>query len=212
LACFGYLVEDGLGCRGWVCGLGDWTAYDQHGGSCGDGLGGGGDALLVADVGACGANSRDYKKGIGACGRADGGDLFGGADEAIYAGLGGELCEAEDLVGWGSGDACACELSGVHAGEDSDGEETRGAGCFCGFRCGGHHGGASAGVEGEEAGSGLRGGADGSGYGVGDVVELEIEEDVEAAVSELADDCVAGGVVKLHADFEPLAGVAESVD
>jgi hypothetical protein len=66
-------------------------------------------------------------------------------------------------------------------------------------------------VDREEGGSCLGGGADGSGYGVGDVVEFEVEEDVEAAVAELVDDAVAGGVVELHSNFEPLAGLAEAV-
>jgi hypothetical protein len=42
-------------------------------------------------------------------------------------------------------------------------------------------------------------------------VELEVEEDVEAAIAELMDDAVAGGVVEFHADFEPLAGLTEAV-
>ena len=124
----------------------------------------------------------------------------------------GQLCEAEDLLGGGGGDADAGQFVRVHAGEDGDGEEAWGAGGAGGFGCGGHHGGAAAGVDGEEGGSGLGGGADGAGYGVGDVVELEVEEDVEAAVAELVDDAVAGGVVELHADLEPLAGFAEAVD
>jgi hypothetical protein len=66
-------------------------------------------------------------------------------------------------------------------------------------------------VDGEQGGSGLGGGADGSGYGVGDVVEFEVEEDAEAAVAKLLHDAVAGGVVELHSDFEPLAGLAEAV-
>ena len=66
-------------------------------------------------------------------------------------------------------------------------------------------------MDGEQGCSRPGGGADGSGYGVGDVVELEVEEDVEAAVAEVFDEAVAGGVVELHADFEPLAGVAETV-
>jgi len=138
-----------VGGSGGVCGLGDGAANDEHGGTCGDGLGGSGDALLVADGGACGADSRDYEEGAGAGGCADDCDLFGGADEAVYAGLDGELCQTKNLVCWGCGDACACELSGVHAGEDGDGEKSRGVGCFCGFGGGGHHGSSSAGVDGE---------------------------------------------------------------
>jgi hypothetical protein len=54
--------------------------------------------------------------------------------------------------------------------------------------------------------------ADSSGYGVGDVVKLEIEEDVEAAVAELVDERCSGGVEEFHADFEPLAGLFEAID
>ncbi len=43
-------------------------------------------------------------------------------------------------------------------------------------------------------------------------MELEVEEDVEAAVAEVRDEGVAGGVVELHPYLEPLAGVAEGVD
>jgi hypothetical protein len=67
-------------------------------------------------------------------------------------------------------------------------------------------------VEGEElrAGGGVRAyGADGSGDGVGDVVELEVEEDGEAAMAEFLDDGVAFGEVEFEADFEPGAGVFE---
>ena len=69
------------------------------------------------------------------------------------------------------------------------------------------------GVDGEEGGrSRTSGGTDCSCDGVGDVVEFEIEEDVEAAVAELLDDAVADGVVELHADLEPSAGVVQEVD
>ena len=120
--------------------------------------------------------------------------------------------ETEDLICRGRRDADAGEFVRVHAGEDGDCEEAGRAGCSCRFGCGGHHCGAAAGVDGEERRSGLRGGANGASDGVGYVVELEIEEDVEAAVAELLDDAVAGGVVELHADLEPLAGLSEAVD
>jgi hypothetical protein len=81
----------------------------------------------------------------------------------------------------------------------------------CGFGGGAHHGGSACGVDGEEGGSSLGGGADGSGYSVGDVVELEVEEDVEAAVAELLDEDVAGGVVEFYANLEPLDRGAEGV-
>jgi len=64
----------------------------------------------------------------------------------------------------------------------------------------------------QQRGPGLGGGANGPRDGIGDVVELEVEEDVEAAVAQGVDQGVAGGVVKLHADLEPLAGSGELVD
>ncbi len=67
-------------------------------------------------------------------------------------------------------------------------------------------------MKGEKTCTGLSNGADCSGYGVGDVVELEVEEDVEAAISQLMDDGVSRGVIELHPNLEPLAGLTEGVD
>jgi hypothetical protein len=66
-------------------------------------------------------------------------------------------------------------------------------------------------MDGEEGCSGFGRGVDRASDGVGDVVELEVEEDVEPAVAELPHDAVADSVVELHADFVPLAGLAEMV-
>ena len=95
----------GGGCG--IGGTGDGASDDQDGGSVGDGVGGGGDAFLVSDGAACGANSGDDQEGIGAGGGAYGGNLFSGADHAVDAGLFREFCEAEDLIGGGGGDADA---------------------------------------------------------------------------------------------------------
>src|SRR6185312_7045602 len=108
-------------------------------------------------------------------------------------------------------DACGVELGCIHAGEHGNREQARGTGGSRGFSSGGHHDWATGGVKCEKGSSSLRGGADGSGHGVGDVVELEIEEDVEAAVAERLDESVAGGVVKLHAYLEPSAAAGELV-
>ncbi len=129
------------------------------------------------------------EEGVGAGLFAEDGDLFGGADHAVDAGGLGEFGEAEDLIGGGGGDADAGEFVRVHAGEDGDGEEARGAGGSWRLRLRRTSWRRRRGVDGEEGGSGLRGGADGSGDGVGDVVEFEVEEDVEAAVAELLRRC-----------------------
>ncbi len=137
----GDLGEDGCCGRGWIGGLGDGAADDEHGGSAGDGLRGGGDAALVVGCVRCAgggrggrADSGDDETCIGSHGFAYGGDLFGGTDEAVDAGGAGEMSEAEDLAldhdgGVFGGDDSGCaELGGVHAGEDGDGEELWGAG------------------------------------------------------------------------------------
>jgi hypothetical protein len=95
----GDLVEDGLGGSGGVGGAGDGAADDEHGGSAGDGVGRSGDALLVADVGAGGADAGDDEEGCWAEVRAEEGDLFGGADEAVDSAGGGQPGETEDVVG-----------------------------------------------------------------------------------------------------------------
>lgn len=66
-------------------------------------------------------------------------------------------------------------------------------------------------MEGEEASSGGGCGADGSGDGVGDVMELEVEEDMEAAGGEGGDDLGAFGDEELQADLDPSAGGPETV-
>ena len=52
---------------------------------------------------------------------------------------------------------------------------------------------------------------DGSGDGVGDVMELEVEEDVEAAVGEGGDDLGAFRDKELEADLDPADNGAETV-
>ena len=73
------------------------------------------------------------------------------------------------------------------------------------------HGGSSAGVEGEEAGTCGGCGADGSGDGVGDVVELEVEEDVESSGGEGGDDLGAFGNEELQANLDPADGGSKAV-
>ena len=65
LADFG---DDRLGGRARIRRLSDRAAHDQVVGAVADGLGGRGDALLVADCAACGPNARSNKDKL----RADG--------------------------------------------------------------------------------------------------------------------------------------------
>lgn len=206
-----YLLEDGVSRRCRVGGARDGAAYDQHGGSALDGGGGCGDALLVADLAAGGADAGDDEDGFVAQLGPQRSDLFGRADHAVDSRVLRELCQPQDLFGGSGIDAGSVELRRIHAGKDGDGEQPWRTGSEGSLGGGGHHDRASGGVDGEQGGSRLCRGADGSGDGVGNVVELEVEEDVEAAVAEGLDEGIAGGVVKLHADLEPLAGAGELV-
>ena len=62
----------------------------------------------------------------------------------------------------------------------------------------------------EQGSAGTCDGADGPGDGVGDVVQLEVEEDLEALFAEGFDKSIACGVVELHADLEPTAGALKT--
>ncbi len=77
------LLQDRPGGPGGVVGAGDGAADDQHGGSVSDGLGWCGDALLVFDSAAGGADSGDDEESAGAGFFAEGGDFFGGANHAV---------------------------------------------------------------------------------------------------------------------------------
>jgi len=72
-----------------------------------------------------------------------------------------------------------------------------------------HHLASAAGVQGEHADGELGAGLDGFGDGVGDVVELEVEEDVEAEVGDFADGVGSAGGEHLEADFDPSDGALE---
>lgn len=214
LFCRGFdLGEDGGGGGGGVGGLGDGAADDEHVGSGGDGGGWGGDAFLVVEVGACGADAGCDEQAFVAQLAAEEEDFGGGADDAGHAAGAGDLREAEHLDGGAGVDADGAELLLVEAGEYGDGEELGGAGVGGGgLGGGGEHGGAAAGVEREQGDAGGGEGADGGGDGVGDVVQLEVEEDGEVAAGELGEDGFAVGEIELQADFEPCAGAFELVD
>src|SRR5271156_1446590 len=79
------LLEDRLGGGGGVCGARDRAANDQHGGSVGDRLSRGGDALLVFDGASGGADSGDNQKSVWADLFAEESDLFGRANHAVDA-------------------------------------------------------------------------------------------------------------------------------
>lgn len=66
-----------------------------------------------------------------------------------------------------------------------------------------HHLAAAAGVKREHLNRKWGDGFDGLGDGVGDVVELEVEENIEAEIGDFADAVGAAGGEHLEADFDP---------
>ena len=203
--------EDGAGGGGGVGGF-EYRAADYDVARAGaGGFGGGHDALLVVATGfAGGTDAGGDELDVGGKLFAEHGDFERGADEAAEAGVDRELTEAGDLDFRGGGDADFAEAEGVHRGEDGDAEEEKvGLGLLLGGAGGGHHFASAAGVEREHA-DGQRGeGFDGFGDGVWDVVELEVEEDVEALVGDGLHVVGAVGGEHLEADFDPAKGAAQ---
>lgn len=210
---FGHLVQYGASGFGGVGGLRDGASYDQVAGAGAQGVGGRGDAFLVAHSAACGADPRDDENALGAGKGAEGGHLLRRADKAAQAGTEAHARQQLDLFGGLARHADGGCLRRVHAGENRNGEEFGGVGdgggCFAG---GGEHGGAAGGVERQHAGSKSGGGAHGARHSVGDVVQFEIEKDIMAALQDGLEHGGAGGYEEFQTDLEPGAGVIEPVE
>jgi hypothetical protein len=151
------------------------AADDEVGGAVGDGLGGCGDAFLVAGILAWGADAGGDEDFLRTSEGADGAGFEGRADKAVDTG--GEPqadALADEVADSGfAGVAETGEIFFAEAGEDGDAEELEGGGRFAGD--GGSHD-LRVSVEGEEVDAEVGGAADGATDGFGDVVEFEIEK------------------------------------
>ncbi len=192
----------------------DRSADDEHRRSRGDRACGRRDAALIAECGSSGPNAGNDERGFGCELGAEQSDLFGGTDhsELRSSCLLRQLGEAKDLLCGRIGDADSVELGGIHAGENGDGEELGSARNGCCFGCCANHRFASTGVNRQQGSTAVRDRANGSSDGVGNVVELEVEEDLEAAMAQGFEQRIAGGVEEFHADLEPAASAIEAVD
>lgn len=203
-------LEDGFGGGDGVGGFEDGAADDEEVGAGLGGFGGGHDAGLVVGFGVAGADAGGDELDVRRQDGAERGDLERGADETAQAALGGEAAEADDLFFGGIGDAGFGEAGGAHRGEDGDAEEEEvGLLLLLGLDGPLQHLAATAGVEREHADGELGGGLDCFGDGVGDVVELEVEEDVEAQVGDFADGVGAAGSIHFEANLDPADGALE---
>lgn len=72
-----------------------------------------------------------------------------------------------------------------------------------------HHLAPAGGVQGEHLDGKRSDGFDGLGDGVGDVVELEVEEHIEAEIGDFAHAIGAAGSEHFEADFDPADGALE---
>ena len=119
----GHFGEDLGGGAGGVGGLGDGSADDEVAGAEAEGIGGGADALLVAEVCAGGADAGDDEDGLRSGEGSNGGDLLRRADEAGDACVERHAGEEECLFARRAVVANGLGLCLVNAGEHGDGEK-----------------------------------------------------------------------------------------
>lgn len=206
-----HFLKDGPGGSGGIRCLGDGAADDEVAGSGGERGGGRGDAFLVADGGTSRTDSGDDEGGGGVA-PAHGSYFFGARHKAGDAGADCGLGEMQNLIGWSALDADRLELLPVHAGENRNRQKLRRGRDGRGSLDGGfEHSGATGGVDCQELGAEGGDGADGTGDRVRDVVELEVEEDGEAAAAQFGDDGRTLGAEELEANLEPAANPLEAV-
>ena len=174
------------------------------------GFAGGHDAGLVAGVSAAGTDARSNEGDVGRKDGAERGKFERGTNKAAQTGVDGETAEAHDLFVGGGGDAGLGEALGAHGREHSDAEQQQVRGVLLlGFDGPLHHLAAAGGVQGEHLDREGRDGFDGLGDGVGDVVELEVEEDVKAEVGDFANAVGAAGGEHFEAHLNPANGALE---
>jgi len=209
----GHFLEDGFGGGGGVGGLGNGAADDEVTGALAKGFRGGGNAALVADLGAGGADARNDEDAFRAGKSAEGGDLLGGADESADSGSQAHAGQQFHLFCWRTIKADSADLDLIHAGEHGDGEQFRGIGQSIERGTGSsEHGGATAGVDIEHVDSQAGCGANGSCDGVGDVVKFQVEKDLVATFEDGFKDRGSNGSEQFHAYFEPDAGAMQPLD
>ena len=202
--------EDGAGGGDGVGSFEDGAAHHDVARAGAGGFAGRHDARLVAGVGAAGSDARGDEGDVGGKDGAERGQFERRADEAAQAGVDGESAEAHDLIGGGDGDTGLGEVFGAHGGEDGDAEQEEvGRVLLLGFDGPLHHLAAAGGVQGEHLDREGRDGFDGLGDGVGNVVELEVEEDIKAEVGDFTNAVGTTGGKHFEAHLDPANGALE---
>ncbi len=119
--------------------------------------------------------------------------------------------KALDLCSWVCGNADSVEFCRVHACEDSNGEHLQRT-AFCGICGRAEHGRATGGMDSKQVSTGCGGDTRRGGDGIWNIVQLEVEKDVLAALLQSMDDGRAFCQVEFKADLVPENRVAKLVD
>ena len=117
----------------------------------------------------------------------------------------GEFCQTGGLLGNGQLDADFAQRILVHARKHGDGDELGAvlARLLGTLTAGGEHGTRAQAVNRKQVGTGKRGRTGGTAHLMRDVMELKVEEDLEAQVLKGLDDLGTLGVIERHAHFKP---------
>src|SRR5690606_24041384 len=170
-----------------IGGGGDGTPDDQEGRAGGQGVLGGGDAGLVLVGRARGADARGDERDVRADLGADGRGLLRGADEGLRARLDRQDRQPADGVGRRAGEAEGGEVRLAERRQHGHRGDLRGGGRVDG---GADHRGPAGGVHGQVGRLEARDRAGGAAHGRRDVVQLEVQEDLDAARAPHAGDDV----------------------
>ena len=185
----------------------DLAADHDVGGAGAGGFGGRHDARLVVGLGVPRADAGSHERDFGRQHGAQRGDFQGGTHETAKAGIGGEPAEADDLLLGRGRDAGLRETRGAHRREHGDAEQEKVRRVLPPGLVGPlHHLASAAGVQREHADREPGAGLDRLGDGVGDVVQLQVEEDLEAQAGDFANAVGAARGEHLEADLHPANG------
>lgn len=195
----GHFRQDAPGGFGAVDRSQDGAAHDDVAGAVFHGLDRRQDAFLVSGLGTGRSDTRCDDEKFGAELLPQDRQLPRRGDHAIHAGTLGESGTGEDFIRHIAG----------HTGEDGDGYDP-GSGVYGGR--GAQHFFAAGAVDGQHEDMVRRGCGHGVGDGMGDVVELQVEEDLPAFTVEKPDDVRADPSEELAANFVDFDVVAQLAD
>jgi 4-diphosphocytidyl-2-C-methyl-D-erythritol kinase len=204
----GHLVRNGAEGfdRRW-CG-GDGASDHEIAGTSANGLGGSHHALLVAEVGADGANAGGDDGQILAEVFSQRENFAWARHDTFQSLLTAHSGEMDDLVFGRVGNSDSRERTGIHAGQDGDAENEHSR-AFGGSDGVGHHARAATQVDRRHFDSQSGGGVYRFQRGIRNVVEFQVEKDARAELFEVPHNRRSLGSEKLEADLKKAAFAEE---